>query len=312
MQNNNDSNNNQNEQPVQVNKKNSMLYLAACGLVIGILLAFFFASHETGSINKPQAHTVQQTSDKEGSDNPTNQSTKTKSAIHTAKSVSIATEDNPKETLKRVYGNREQLNVLPEPKLHPRAESEWQGMLVDTSLQAICEGENSCGLAMACVDNRCGPCSSDSQCGAGEVCVLDHCLVAEQSTCRTASDCGTGELCVLNGYSNDPRGNQQTRSYCQASKSGKQQSKEQVINAEIDEPGPEVMERPVSMDQLHDAILEYEDQNSKPVEQLPPQTQTQAFNEEQAESEFQQHETVDKTDPESEHRIVESTELQQE
>nr|MCH9698375.1 hypothetical protein [Gammaproteobacteria bacterium] len=274
MQNNNDPDNNQNEQPVQVNSKNSMLFLAACGLVIGILLAFYFASHETGSVNKAPAHSAEQAPDKQDShetDGPLKQS---KLSAHSAKSVSIATEDNPKETVKRVYGKREQLNVLPEPKLHPRAESEWQGMLVDTSLQAICEGENSCGLAMACIDNHCGPCSNDSQCGTGEICVLDHCLVAEKTACRAASDCGTGELCVLNGYSDDPRGNQQTRSYCQASKSGQQQSKEQIVNADIDEPGPEVTERPVSMDQLHDALLEYENQQSKPMEQVQtPQVQ---------------------------------------
>src|SRR5215208_4690913 len=58
----------------------------------------------------------------------------------------------------------------------PRPADEWQGMRVDLATQSLCDGAESCGLAMACPDGgRCGPCQADSQCASGEACVLDHC-----------------------------------------------------------------------------------------------------------------------------------------
>jgi len=107
------------------------------------------------------------------------------------------------------------------PVYHPRAEREWQGMRVDMSMRALCEGAKSCGLAAACLEHQCGPCDSDDQCGDGEVCVLDHCLIAENVQCRSRRDCpGSEALCVLSGYSSDPRGNGEMRAYCLEPKGG--------------------------------------------------------------------------------------------
>jgi hypothetical protein len=105
--------------------------------------------------------------------------------------------------------------VLAPPVYHPRDPQEWQGMHVDTSLQAACDTSTRCGLGMACRDGRCGPCARDAECGAGEKCVLDHCVPTDRVTCRSRRECGGEALCVLSGYSDDPRGNAAMRAYCQ-------------------------------------------------------------------------------------------------
>jgi hypothetical protein len=96
---------------------------------------------------------------------------------------------------------------------HSRPPNEWQGMLVERTNQSECRRGHACGLALACVDGRCGPCRRDSDCEQGEACVLDHCLLARMVTCRSQSDCGA-DLCILSGLSADPRGNLDMRSLC--------------------------------------------------------------------------------------------------
>jgi len=96
---------------------------------------------------------------------------------------------------------------------HPRPANEWQGMLVEREGQSECRRGHVCGLALACLQGRCGPCRSDRECETGEVCVLDHCLLQANVRCRSAAQCGQG-LCILSGLSDDPRGNKEMRSLC--------------------------------------------------------------------------------------------------
>jgi hypothetical protein len=104
---------------------------------------------------------------------------------------------------------------LPDPVYHRRDKDEWQGMLVNLSMQALCDGTKSCGLAAACVSGRCGPCSHDRECGSDELCALDHCVLRQNATCRSRRDCRTPDSrCILTGYSSDPRGNLEMRSQC--------------------------------------------------------------------------------------------------
>src|SRR5690606_36385366 len=74
---------------------------------------------------------------------------------------------------------------------------EWQGMLVNTTFQALCDTSARCGLAMACNAGRCGPCAHDSDCASGEVCSMQHCVVSSLAACRSRSDCPGDELCIL-------------------------------------------------------------------------------------------------------------------
>ncbi len=115
---------------------------------------------------------------------------------------------------------------LPAPAYHARDPDEWQGMLVNVAMQAECTTSAGCGLAMACIDQRCGPCTADSQCADGEECVLDHCVAAPQVACRTRRDCageGDDALCVLSGYASDPRGNGGMTASCQLPSGGTDQ-----------------------------------------------------------------------------------------
>lgn len=115
--------------------------------------------------------------------------------------------------------------VLPPPVLHPRAPEEWQGMKVDLSLQPPCLEALHCGQAMACdlAAHRCGPCAADADCGAGEACVLDHCVLDSNVACRRRSDCGEDALCVLSGLSPGARGNAEMRAYCQSNTDGERE-----------------------------------------------------------------------------------------
>ena len=204
------------------------------------------------------------------------------------------------EEIENVYGDRAFLNTLPPPSYHPRAESEWQGMLVNTSLQSICEGDSSCGLAMACNNNLCGACSVDADCASNEVCVLDHCVIKSNTSCHTSTDCRQDEYCVLSGYSADPRGNQSMLAYCQSEESGTEPSQEQFTDITDNSVIPSVSERPVSIDRLRQALLDHANNSEHNEELIVNQVDTEPFNQETAEFEFNQHEAFDKTDPENE------------
>jgi len=102
--------------------------------------------------------------------------------------------------------------LAPQPRYRPRDSREWQGMLVDESYEVLCK--DFCGLALACVSGVCRACTSDTDCGRHESCVLDHCLDSSRVSCRSYRDCGPQSLCVLSGLSPDPRGNAELRSFC--------------------------------------------------------------------------------------------------
>ena len=100
------------------------------------------------------------------------------------------------------------------PVLHPRDPMEWQGRRVDVSRRAVCRDATTCGLALACLEGLCGPCTTDADCASGESCVLDHCLLPRLVSCRSRIDCHGG-YCVLQdeGEAN-ARGNQGLRAVC--------------------------------------------------------------------------------------------------
>jgi hypothetical protein len=88
-------------------------------------------------------------------------------------------------------------------------------MLVNISVKPPCEMSSACGLALACVDNFCGPCTADAQCAQGEGCVLDHCVRQELIGCRHRADCAGGGYCILSGLTGGTvRGNEDMRAYC--------------------------------------------------------------------------------------------------
>lgn len=81
-----------------------------------------------------------------------------------------------------------------------------------------------CGLAMACIDEKCGPCSKDFDCLNDEVCVFQHCVLEENVSCRTKNECEEDDaLCVLNGYSSGVRGNADMKAFCRSSSGGEPQ-----------------------------------------------------------------------------------------
>jgi hypothetical protein len=95
-----------------------------------------------------------------------------------------------------------------------RSPDEWQGLQVDTSDPQFCVDSRGCGLALSCRGSACGPCQRDGDCAAGEVCVLDHCLLPALVTCRSRKDCPGEALCFLSDYSPGLRGNASMRSRC--------------------------------------------------------------------------------------------------
>ena len=194
-------------------------------------------------------------------------------------------------------------NVLPPPVHHFRPEAEWQGMLVDLSMQAICDTEDSCGLAMSCRDNQCGPCRFDDDCPARESCVLDHCVPTRNVGCSGAFDCASGELCVLSGYSPDPRGNADMHAFCQPSEGGAPTDADDEAY-EI-EPGPPAEPRPVSIADLRNALLEdaIEDPSEEPTRL--PEPEREPFDQEREEQLFQESDPIDFIDPEDEFVPVE-------
>jgi hypothetical protein len=287
----------------QPDKKHNIFRLAVVGILIGTFVAIIFFPKDQGTeLNTSHASMGVQSS-------KTKYLTKkvvVKSDISSQKTELIETEieqEDPIEAIKNAFGDREELNVLPPPNYHSRPESEWQGMLIDTSLQSVCDGKSSCGLAMACNNNRCGACSVDSDCASGEACVLDHCVIKKNTSCRTASDCGQNEYCVLSGYSADPRGNGSTLAYCQPQVSGSQPTPE-TTDLVGDDSVPPVFERPVSIDQLQEILLDDFSNTETNEEPNSDQINTEPFDEETAEFEFEKHETLDEIDPENEHEAV--------
>lgn len=121
------------------------------------------------------------------------------------------------------------------PRYRERPAGEWKGMRVDLNVRQTCRDSKDCGNALACLDRVCSPCNQDAQCGAREVCVLDHCVRDENASCRSRAECGavaTGSepgdaLCVLSGYSNNVRGNEEMRAFCQVLEGGTAQSREE-------------------------------------------------------------------------------------
>ncbi len=141
----------------------------------------------------------------------------------------------------------------PPPRVIPRAAGEWQGMLVDVTFPQVCSRSSQCGLALACKSNGfCGACASDSDCAAGEKCVLDRCLLASNVSCRTHADCPEGNLCILSGFTPGGRANRDMRSYCNPSWGG---TKQVVQSSNPDaanwDPAPPL---PVSAEKLRDSL----------------------------------------------------------
>jgi hypothetical protein len=110
------------------------------------------------------------------------------------------------------------------PSYKARPQGEWQGMLVDLAVQPPCLDSSPCGLARACIQGVCTACSVDSDCAAGESCVLDHCVKNERVQCRSTKDCSDEGTCILSGYSSDPRGNSDMSSRCIARLGGSNKS----------------------------------------------------------------------------------------
>jgi hypothetical protein len=92
-------------------------------------------------------------------------------------------------------------------------------MRVDLAYQAECDVSSRCGLAMACLRGRCGPCALDRECAAQEACAVQHCVPEAHVGCRSRLDCATGEVCMLTGLTPDPRNNAGLFAYCSGSKS---------------------------------------------------------------------------------------------
>jgi hypothetical protein len=127
--------------------------------------------------------------------------------------------------------------VLPAPqirevKYHPRAEGEWQGMPVDIAVTPYCEKTDDCQLARACSEQVCTVCLENRDCGAGEVCVLDHCLLEENASCTEAKDCPSNELCMLESTGSDAlsdrRGNKFLLAECTTNGHGKNREQPKV------------------------------------------------------------------------------------
>jgi hypothetical protein len=70
------------------------------------------------------------------------------------------------------------------PRYAPRPAEEWQGMLINLNITPPCSSSAGCGLARACLANKCMPCERDEHCANGEACVLQHCIATELVECR--------------------------------------------------------------------------------------------------------------------------------
>lgn len=129
-------------------------------------------------------------------------------------------------------------------------------MLVDlTGRQVFCRTPSDCGMALGCFgEDGCGPCTRDRDCGPGEVCVLDHCVLAARAHCRSYRDCPADVHCILTGISPDPRGNAGMEALCGSDLRLPPDEGERVV------PGPFGIQHPprVSYDALLRSIREEE------------------------------------------------------
>ncbi len=90
--------------------------------------------------------------------------------------------------------------------------------------------ETTCARARACVGGECLPCVADSECEAGELCVLQYCLLEPNVGCQTRADCTerSDAICVMNGITaGDLRGNSELRSECMEPRGGHQKTRKQ-------------------------------------------------------------------------------------
>lgn len=145
------------------------------------------------------------------------------------------------------------------PVWSPRPREEWQGMRVNLRDAPHCE-DIPCGLAMACIENRCVACRDDQDCGSGETCVLDHCVLKERRSCTSKDDCDDGELCVLSGYSTGLRGNEEMKAECLSSKEGTPQDESSVEKIDYGTPVPRV----VDVESLKTQLVEHVKAASQP------------------------------------------------
>lgn len=307
-----------NRQSEKIKSKMAYVLIAIAGLTVGTGLALLLPHEQGHDHSGPGSNTL--TTPRFAKSVPTVSAGRSGDVPQEETSIAQQPEQigansveyrDPIEDVRAVYAERSSLNIASPASYYPRPESEWQGMLVDTAHQSYCDGKaSSCGLAMACTDNRCGPCLEDSDCGLGESCVLDHCIVSEQMECRSSADCGPGSLCVLSGYSADPRGNADTRSYCQTAFAGTSPSPDMDIDPVAEDPGPPVLERPVSVDRLRESLIESQDLAE--ADQIPMEPVSQdpvpgeAFDELAEEHQFEKHDLIDVQDPQDEHVIVEN------
>jgi hypothetical protein len=128
-----------------------------------------------------------------------------------------------------------------------RDPAEWQGMSVDYRL-VPCSDEGFCQRALACIDGSCDACSSADDCQVGEVCAVEHCVLAKLAKCTSYRDCPNGEVCVLSGYSDDLRGNGAMEAAC----SGSLPSREPV---RVEYPPEAYLPNPSPLGRLADALL---------------------------------------------------------
>ncbi len=157
---------------------------------------------------------------------------------------SLPAEMEPAETLAQAPAPaaEEKPPEVLRPRLHPRDPKEWQGMLVDVAHPQWCEQTQQCGMALTCRNSQCLPCSSASDCGSGEDCVLDHCVKQDKVECRRNAECGgPSKACILSGYSAGPRGNETMKAYCLDTASGQAQT---VAEWQARQPKPDGDGRP--------------------------------------------------------------------
>jgi hypothetical protein len=153
----------------------------------------------------------------------------------------------------RSHGGPTARGPTPESQFKQRAESEWQGMLIDVALAPTCESTERCAFGQSCKRGACGPgepadaecyrclpCESDTECLRGEACVLDHCVKQELVSCRSSRDCPTGARCILSDYSTGARHNGEMRAYCPDINSGTAE----LDGAEDDRPPSPLDDRP--------------------------------------------------------------------
>lgn len=103
-----------------------------------------------------------------------------------------------------------------EVRPYPRDPSEWQGMPLRAGPTTRCRESSDCKMTRACLNGWCLPCEADVQCARGEVCVLNHCLLEQNVSCRSRKDCARDALCVMSGYTSGGRNNSSTKAMCLA------------------------------------------------------------------------------------------------